>query len=221
MEKKFDVLDFLLNNPHFLIEHSSKLGISFDSKKIKSMAEVQILSSKNKLDKISLHYQEILVNIKRNEIILNKLEKLYFNLMECQKLSKVIKIIENSLNKDFLLPIFSIKLAVNKERNIKNSLIKEDNILNVDSQDLNDLKKIVSPFGDTKCVIDSLYSWLPKKINFESFLHIPLNYKNKFLGFILIAHTDYRHFSKDISTDFISSMAKAISITVYRIINTI
>lgn len=218
MENQFDVLNYLLENPHFLIKHANKLGISFDSKKIRSIAEVQILANKNKVDKISHQYQEILHNIYKNEIILHNLDKLYFNLMECKKLSQVITVIANSLNQDFSLSIFIIKFVIDNLVNNTIQDIEKNNILNVNENYFNDLKNIMKPFGDTKCIIESLYSWLPKQSKVESFLHMPLHYKKNFLGFILIAHKDYKYFDKDLATNFMDSMAQAISITIHRIL---
>ena len=214
MKKSDSVLQFLRQNPDFLVQHAEELGIYPKESKIRAFSQVQMQHAERQMQTMA-HNMEIMTdNARQNNDTMNKIMRAAIALMRCNTIKQLLKIISGCLKNDFNLHDFFILLLVKPQKKIA---LPENFRLPENHDAYSALAKLKKPHSGHKLIHRKLNKMLPENHENESYLHLPLIADGKTLAVLIIAHPDPEHFAPDAPSDYVALLGEIIGSCLARI----
>lgn len=213
MKTEQEVLDYLHKHPQFLAKYAAKLNLPAKKTQVISFDMVEAADTARRLDAMKQQMVETVENIVANDIAMAKFLRLYIALMKTNTVRQCVQTLSGSLKDDFALPDFALKF-INPPAAAR---VPAQWVFNEKKAVLAALEKVSAPLCSAHCVHAAAAAWLPED-SAESFLHLPVRAGGKMAAFLLIGHPDPAHFSEQTPTDYVATLAEALSATFTRVL---
>lgn len=210
---KQKVLEFLIENPDFLLEHASELGLNLRDHKIRSFAQAKWQASQMKIQKMAEQLQEICNDSEANNLTTQRILALDLALLTANTIDQLVDAVYYSLSHDFGLKQFVFALITPP----KNNTYVSDGLMVMDAKIRLIIEQLEKPILGSK-ISPEIRALLPKKdILPESFLQLPIKINGQTGAIIIAADECANRFTADLQTSSIERMADAIGVTLSRI----
>ncbi|WP_373779376.1 DUF484 family protein, partial [Neisseria dentiae] len=212
---KENVLAFLREHPDFLAEHADELGIRLRDEKVRSFAQAQVAASQLKIEKMAAQLKTMLADSEANRTTMLRQLALDVQLLGSNTAGQLIHALYRSLQEDFGLQQFVLKIAVkpkNKARIPDEAAVFENAKI---SAEIVALKK---PLLGNK-ISKEMQALLPDDCNTvaESFLQLPIPIGGGTGAVLLAADADVNRFAEGLATESVEYMAAAVGAALSRI----
>ncbi len=216
---KESVSAFLQENPSFLLEEASRLGLQVKNGKIVNFAEVQLNSAESKIRRMEEEIHSFIENAKHNENILDHLFALNLDLIELTTSRQLLDAVANALENHFHLNAYALRLLPELNCNHTDWLHK-DYFLPENHAAIPLIEKLERPVC-FHYIPEDLMNWLPTDVPLQSFVQIPLylNKSSKPDGLLIIASANPKRFQSSHDTVYVKKMADAITACLNRLRN--
>lgn len=214
MDKK-SVLSFLQEHPEFLAEYANILGVRMHDDKVRSFAQAQMAASQQKIKKMTKQVEVMLADAQANHATMNKLLALNLKLLAANTVKQATDALYQSLADDFGIRYMRLVLVaepVNKARIPEGVKLRPDSKVGMAVAAL----KQVEVGGKIKPELRGLLNSDSDTV-LESFLQLPVVIGGQTGGLLLLADEDVNRFSEDLSTEWVSQLAQAVSVLLSRV----
>ena len=214
---KESISAFLQENPSFLLEEASKLGLQTKNGKIVNFAEVQLNSAENKIRRMEEEIHGFIENAKHNENILDHLFALNLDLIELTTSQQLLDAVANALENHFHLNAYALRLLPQLNSDQTNWL-HEDYFLTENHAAIPIIEKLERPVC-FHYIPEDLMTWLSTDIPLQSFVQIPLylNKTNQPDGILIIASANPKRFQSSHDTVYVKKLADALTACLNRL----
>lgn len=212
---KENVLAFLREHPDFLAEHADELGVRLRDEKVRSFAQAQVAASQLKIEKMAAQLETMLADSEANRTTMLRQLALDVQLLGANTAGQLIHALYRSLQEDFGLQRFVLKVAVkpkNKAR-IPDEAVVFGNV--AAAAEITALKK---PLLGNK-ISREMKALLPDGCGAvaESFLQLPIPIGRGTGAVLLVADADVNRFTEGLATEAVEYMAAAVGTALSRI----
>ncbi len=214
---KESVSAFLQENPSFLLEEASKLGLQVKNNKIVNFAEIQLNTAEHKIRRMEEDINNFIENAKNNENILDKLFALNVELIRATSSQDLLEAIANALENYFNLNAYALRLFP-QLNTCKTDWLPADYFLEENHSAIAHIEKLDHPVC-FHYIPESLMAWMPADIPLQSFVQIPLylDQTDKPDGVLIIASANPKRFQSSHDTVYVQKMADSITACLNRL----
>ncbi len=214
---KESISAFLQENPSFLLEEASKLGLQVKNGKIVNFAEVQLNTAENKIRRMEEEIHDFIENAKHNENILDNLFALNIDLIQANSSQELLDAIANALENHFHLNAYALRLLP-QMNNKQTNWLDEKYFLKENSTAIAHIEKLDRPVC-FHYIPEELMTWIPAEVPLQSFVQIPLYLEktDKADGILLIASANPKRFHNTYDTVYVQKMADSITACLNRL----
>lgn len=207
-----DVLAFLRAHPDWLQDYATEFKLRPIESKIMSFQQGSMLALKRKTQKMAAQLVQILNDADANQALVVKIMNFNQRLLAVNNLNQWSEAIVQGLKIDFSLPHHALRVLIEPPKNMSMplNLIAKPDVKAAGS-------KLIKPLCGVLPVA-ALIQLLPDHPHLESFLQLPLRWRQQTIGLLLIGHENVTHFQSDQSTKLISIMADGIAIVLARLL---
>lgn len=211
-----DVLDFLKNNPEFLLANAKSLGVQLNNDKITAFAEVKLQANEIRTQRMEQHLNDIIDNARHNQVLIETLFQLDNALIAATNLEAIFAALDDALNNGFGLPHYALRLAPQKGFEITANRLLDPN---------SSAYEKFSQLSHSHCdhyLADDVLTWLPNSTaTLQSFLKVPLLSPSLgFIGVLIVASPNPQHFTPEQDTSYMDNLAQNLSTGLNRILTT-
>ncbi len=207
-----DVIQYLKDNPDFLIEYVSRLGYENEGKKIRSFSEAQLAVEKRKSKRMIKNLQLFISNAKHNEDIINNILKIDLDLMSANTVRQIYLSIKDNFNQLFKISSFALLVHYHGEKKIRipSQIVLDDENLRQKVSGLNEV------YCSNQLLDEKLLDYLQIDAA-ESFLYMPLSWRDgQVEGLLVATHEDPQYFNDGLQLDYMQHLADIISASLKR-----
>ena len=208
------ILDFLKNNPEFLLTHAKSLGVQPSHEKITAFAEVKLQANEIRTERMAQHLNEVIDNARHNQALIETLFALDHALIAATSLNDVTTALHTALDQGFQLPQYALRLVPQAHMTLPETELLKPNTPTFEKFKL--LKRSVCDHY----LADDVLAWLPKSAEtLQSFLKVPLlGPTQDFIGILIVASPNPKHFGPEQDTHYMDHLALSLSAALNRIL---
>ncbi|MCO6515842.1 MAG: DUF484 family protein [Snodgrassella sp.] len=203
---------FLHAQPQWLYDHAAEFNLRPIESKILSFQQGKMQVMQRRTEKMASQLVQMLGNADANHTLMTKFMAFDQRLLSVNTLTQWQRAIRDGLKNEFALTYYALKIvtAVPKNVRVPATLLAEDRIKAI-------AEKLTAPVCGTLPVA-ALLELLPEQPRLESFLQLPLLWKDQVLAILVIGHEDEAHFTPDMATEWVTAMAENMAIVLARVL---
>lgn len=209
-----EALAFLQDNPDFLAKHADVLNIRLPEHKILSFNQGQLSVLKQKTEHMAAQLSTMLDDAEYNRHILAKLLSFNRRLLAVNTLNQFAQAVQKGLAEDFSLPNSALRLLVKAPAKVRVPSA-------IDGSEMNALHTAATSINTAQCgtqIAGALLDLLDTAVPMESFLQLPIIWRNQTLAILVVGHEEADYFHAELATDFVNSMANSMATLLARLL---
>lgn len=210
--KEAEVLKFLHAQPQWLYEHAAEFNLRPIESKILSFQQGKMQVMQQKTEKMASQLIQMLGDADANHTLMAKFMAFTQRLLIVNTLAQWQRAISDGLNNEFTLPYHALIITADIPKNVRIPVN-----LHVNEKFKVIGKKLTAPACGALPVA-ALLELLPEQPRLESFLQLPLRWKEQTLAILVIGHEDEAHFSPDMSTEWVAAIADNMAAVLARLL---
>lgn len=204
---KDDIAAWLTTHPEFFQEYAellSEIQVPHPhANQSIPLIERQILLLRDKNRQLATHLRDLLRYGQKNDIIIDRIQRLSVDLMRTTQAQEVIKQFYSHIRMDFGIPCAEIRFIHQKVADL---------LPNYYLAPVSEIERMGdNPYCGTYAS-DLVLSWFADAHRLKSFARMALrNTKGKIFGVVVLGSDDPKHFTSDMATDLLSHLAELLS----------
>ncbi|WP_239324455.1 DUF484 family protein [Snodgrassella gandavensis] len=203
---------FLHAHPQWLYEHAAEFNLRPIESKILSFQQGKMQVMQRKTEKMASQLIQMLGDADANHTLMAKFMAFDQRLLTVNTVAQWQRAIRDGLKNEFALSHYALKIVTHIPKNVRVpvTLLADDKIKVIS-------EKLTAPVCGALPVA-ALLELLPTQPRLESFLQLPLLWKDQVLAILVIGHENEAHFAPDMATEWVTAMADNMAIVLARLL---
>ncbi|WP_100089611.1 DUF484 family protein [Snodgrassella alvi] len=203
---------FLHAQPQWLYEHAAEFNLRPIESKILSFQQGKMQVMQRKTEKMASQLIQMLGDADANHTLMAKFMAFDQRLLTVNTVTQWQCAIRDGLKNEFALSYYALKIVADIPKNVRVpvTLLAENRIKAIS-------EKLTAPVCGALPAA-ALLELLPAQPRLESFLQLPLLWKDQVLAILVIGHENEAHFAPDMATEWVTAMADNMAIVLARLL---